>query len=535
MALAATLAGLALVPAGATRTSIDGGTFREGGTFRVGVPGGFVESIDPTAVGVALGFLRTTCAGLLTTPDKPLPSGFRVVPEIAADYPKVSRNGKTYTFTLRNDFRFSTGARVTARDFAHTINRILNPVMRAAAALDLNAISGAQDVIDGKVQTAKGVIAKGDTLTIRLTKPVGDFASRLAFDLCVVPANLPIDPEGATAPIPAAGPYYVSKYVPGQVVDVERNRYYRGDRPHHVHRFSVDLTVDLSAALDRVERGELDYAWVPNNEIGARANDLKRKYGVNKERFFVEPGTFLRMFVLNTEGPLFRNNPRLRQAVNFAVDRKALQRERGGTLAGTLTDQFLPPGLPAYRNVTIYPLRAPDLRKARMLAQGHTRTGKAVLYAATPPLATAQAQIVQRNLKAIGLDVEIKQFPAPLYFQKLATRGEPFDIGSIGFSFPPDPGYVLTSLFDGRTIGKPGFTNWSYFDSAKVNHLLARAARLRTGPSRNRTYRDLDVQLARDAAPAVPFSYDNSLTLVGPRTGCVVVNPDLDLTAVCLK
>ena len=47
------------------------------------------------------------------------------------------------------------------------------------------------------------------------------------------------------------------------------------------------------------------------------------------------------MFVLNTSGPLFRNNVKLRQAVNFAVDRKALTRELGA-LAGTPTDQYLP-------------------------------------------------------------------------------------------------------------------------------------------------------------------------------------------------
>jgi hypothetical protein len=63
---------------------------------------------------------------------------------------------------------------------------------------------------------------------------------------------------------------------------------------------------------------------------------------------------------------------------------------------------------------------------------------------------------------------------------------------------------------------------------------MRRAARLRGGP-RYRAYGDLDVQLARDAAPMVGVEYVNAATLVSNRVGCVVVRPLLDLTAVCLK
>jgi hypothetical protein len=89
-------------------------------------------------------------------------------------------------------------------------------------------------------------------------------------------------------------------------------------------------------------------------------------------------------------------------------------------------------------------------------------------------------------------------------------------------------------MFDGRTIGEPGFGNWSYFDSPKYNRLLDRASRL-TGEVRFRAYGELDVQLSRDAAPAIPFAVFNNLAFVSKRTGCVVMNPFLDLTAVCLK
>ena len=91
-------------------------------------------------------------------------------------------------------------------------------------------------------------------------------------------------------------------------------------------------------------------------------------------------------------------------------------------------------------------------------------------------------------------------------------------------------------MFDGRTIADaPEFGNFSYFNSPKYNRALAQASRIPTGPERYRTYGELDVDIARNAAPAIAVSYDNTPTLVSARTGCVIVNPELDLAAVCLK
>lgn len=469
----------------------------------------------------------------MTTPDKPLPAGLRVVPEIATDYPKVTNRRRTYTFTIRQRVRFSTGAPVTARSFAHTINRILHPTMKSPYASSFEEVVGAHDVMEAKAATASGIVASGNTLTVRLTRPVGDFLTRL-LDLCVVPENTPIDPEGAKAPVPGAGPYYVAEYIAGRRVVLERNRFYFGTRPRHVDRFVIDLTSPRETILDRVERGELDYALVPPQDFADRAEVLRRKYGVNRSRFFVMPANNLRMFVLNTQGPLFGNNVKLRQAVNFAVDRKALLRERG-PLAGYLTDQYLPPRLPGFRNEHIYPLKAPDIAKARVLARGNLRGGHAVLYVPSQPIGIAQGEIVRQNLKRMGLDVEIKQFPGPVLFQKLATRGEPFDIGWIGLNDISPDGSLLNFLFDGRKIGQPGYGNYSYFDSRQYNRRLEAASRLPVGPDRNRAYGELDVDIAKNAAPAIAYAYDNTFTLVSQRTGCVIVKPELDLAAVCLK
>src|SRR5262249_13627586 len=133
---------------------------------------------------------------------------------------------------------------------------------------------------------------------------------------------------------------------------------------------------------------------------------------------------------MNTEGPLFRNNVELRQAVNFALDRTDMLSGLGPPWSGSVTDDYLPPGLPGYVDAHLYALRHPNLEKARALAAGHTRSGKAVLYTCELIISGCQtsAQFIQRDLRAIGIDVEIKEFPYAVYLAKTATRGEAFDL-----------------------------------------------------------------------------------------------------------
>ncbi|MGH3077790.1 MAG: ABC transporter substrate-binding protein [Gaiellaceae bacterium] len=505
---------------------------KEGGTFRVVALSANFDAIDPALynlVGSAQ-ILRPACAGLMGFPNKKLPAGLRLSPELAEDDPVISRNGKTYTFTIRRDARFSTGARVLARDVVHSLERVFTPRMQSPFAQEpLASIVGARAMLDGKATKLSGAVARGRTLILRLRKHVGDFPGHAS--VCVVPANVPVDPEGAQAPLPSAAPYYVAQYTPGERLVLARNRFYRGARPQHVSEIVANLESDAGAMVDRVETGNADF-FLGSAALASFASDLTQRYGINRSQFFSVPGNFLRMFVLNTSRPLFKNNVELRRAVNFAVDRKDLTREFG-VAAATPTDQYQPPIFPGFRPERIYPLGGPDLREARRLAAGHTRGGKAVLYTCDSPVCVAQAQILQRDLKAIGLDLEVATFPGTLAFEKMATEPGLFDIGRVGFALA-DPG-AFAGSFDGRSIGEPSNQNWSYFDSPRFNRLIEAAGRLRFGAIRNRAYGELDVLLSRDAAPAIPYAVSNALTFVSARTGCIVLNPSLDLTAVCLK
>ncbi len=514
---------------------------RTGGIFRISLaPQAGLDNIDSalsfTAPGWAL--IDTTCARLMTYPDRPPPAGFRVVPEVAARFPKISRDLKSFTFTLRRGFRFSDGAPVRASAFARAINRMLAPSMKSPGALFTRDIVGAADVLSGRRAAATGVRARGNTLVVRFTRPAPGFPTLTTLPFfCAVPPTLPIDPEGVGV-FPTAGPYHVTDYRPGERLVLRRNPFYRGKRPHHVDGFDVDLGAPSpSEEIRRIEQGEADWGYNLAGVFLDPALGLEQKYGINRSQFFLKPGLTLRMFAFNSSRPLFRNNPRLRRAVNFALDRRALQTTAGGPLAGRVTDQYLPPLVPGFRNARIYPLGRPDAHKAKELAHGSLRGGKAVLYTSNIPLAIAAAQLAKQQLDEIGLRVEIKPIPfhaaSAAYLDLLAAHSEPWDMALVLWTPNlPDPEAYINLLLDTHHIGA---TNLSRFSSTGYDREMRRAERLPQARARNRAYGVLDVRLARDAAPLAALSIVNEATFVSKRVGCVVLRPGLDLTAVCLK
>jgi ABC-type transport system substrate-binding protein len=497
-----------------------------------------IDYMDPALASSPPGWalLDTTCARLMSYPDKPPPAGFRLRPEVAAGFPAVSRDGKTYTFKLRKGFRFSDGTPVRASAFARAINRTLAPEMNSPGVLYTRDIVGAGRVLTGKAPAASGVVARGQTLVVRLTRRAPDFAHRTASTFfCAVPPTLPIDPEGAGV-LPAAGPYHVVEYRRGERVVLRRNRFYGGSRPHHVSGFDVDLrAASPQEVLRRVDRGEADWGHTLSGIYFDPSLELVRKYGLNRSQFFLRRGLTLRLMAFNSGRPLFADNPQLRRAVNFALDRRALV-NAGGSRVSRPSDQYLPSILPGFRNANVYPLKRADLERAKALAQGNLRGGKAILYVNSSPLPMAVGQLIRQQLAAIGLDVEVRGIPihsaSAAYYRKLATPGEPWDL-AFGLWSPSyiDPYAYINLLFERRFLGA---TNFARFTSRAHDRQMRLAASAQ-GEERNSAYGTLDVRLARDAAPIAAVDFLNEPTLVSKRVGCVVLRPVLDLTAVCLK
>jgi peptide/nickel transport system substrate-binding protein len=495
-------------------------------TFRVAVSFG-VSAVDPAFFTDLVGapVYSAVCANLYRYPDAGGARGGRLVAEVAAGPPRLSGNGRTYSFTIRRGFRFNTGVPVRAANFAAAINRDLDPRMNSPAALYLQDVVGANNVTAGKAKTASGVRARGNTLRITLKAPAPDLPARLAMSyFCSIPTATKIDPHGVSPP--TAGPYYVAHLDPNTLV-LRRNPYYRGHRPRDPTQIVYELSRPLDAIPLEIERGNVDYGVISFLSTQAVA----KRY---PKQFHVALGANVACLALNNERPLFHDNLPLRQAVNYAIDRKALVAQLA--YASRPTDQYLPPAMPGFRDAKIYPLLKPNVPKARALASGHLRSGKAIMYVRNASTtAMARAQIFQYDLAKIGLAVEIRQSPAP---GSAGTRGEPFDIVDIGCWFPAymDPAAILHPSFDGRILRPTGNTNVAYFNDPRFNRRFAAVTRLR-GRARYRAYGKLDVDLARSGAPAVAYGVVPQTAFVSQRIGCVRLNPlnGLSLGAVCLK
>jgi ABC-type oligopeptide transport system substrate-binding subunit len=544
--LLATLSGLAfavalqLTAAGGAAPGAASGTVQQGGIFRIAINASSgIDSMDPALASTppAWALLDTTCARLLSYPDKAAPAGFRLQPEVASGFPAVSRDGRTYTFILRNGFRFSDGRAVRATAFARAFARVLAPAMRSPGINYARDIVGAGQVVAGKATAPSGVVARGNRLVVRLTRPAPDFPHRMASTFfCAVPPGLPIDAEGIGA-FPAAGPYTVVDYRRGDRVAIRRNPHYGGRRPHHVDGFDVDMrAASPQEVLQRVDRGAADWGHTLSGIYFDPALGLVERYGVNRSQLHVKPGLTLRLLAFNVSRPLFRDNPGLRKAVNFALNRRALV-AAGGSLVSRPSDQYLPSIMPGFQNADVYPLERPDLRRARALANGNLRNAKAILYVNSSPIPTTIGHLIRQQLAEIGLEVEVKGIPlhsaSAAYFGKLATPGEPWDL-AFGLWTPSyvDPFAYINLLFDRRFVGA---TNFARFVSNPATKQMRRAARLPQGSARDSAYASLDTRLARDIAPAAAIDFLNEATLVSERVGCMVLRPALDLTAVCLK
>ena len=529
------------------RQSIPGGV-ASGGTLRIESPTD-VDYMDPALAYSLLSgqLLYATCAELVNYPDKGTPAGSQLIPEVAQSLPTRSPDGRTYTFKIRPGFRFSPPSNepVTAQTFKDTIERTLNPTMHSPLAHYLADVVGAGAYMAGRARHIAGVIASGDSLTIRLLAPAPDFLSRIAEPaFCAVPSDTPVDPNGVRV-IPAAGPYYVATYTPGQGVVLVRNPNYHGSRPHRFERIELAVGIAAQRTVTDVESGSADYTnlglWTFSatggstaRGIAALASELAARYGPGsaavrggRQRYFVNPVLQLDFFALNTHRPPF-SDVRLRKAINYAIDRRALAALGDGyqPLPEHPTDHYLPPGLPGFRDAPVYPL-TPDLAKARQLASGNGRT--AVLYTCELSPCPEQAQIVKTDLAALGLRVQIKTFPLAALAAKFATPGEPFDLAWEGW-LPdyPDPYSMLTPLLSDNAIA-PSFEDPAY------QRRLAAAESL-SGPKRYLTYGELDLDLARNAAPLAAFGNLSSHDFFSARVGCQTYGVyGIDLPALCIK
>jgi YVTN family beta-propeller protein len=360
-----------------------------GGTLRL-LSASWLGTIDPAMSYPSMPpvFTEATYDTLATFQRVGGSGGLQLVPDLALALPMPQAGGTEYTFVLRPGLHYSNGAPVRPEDFRYALARVfaLNPAARSF----FTGLLGADACHSGSPCNLARAITVDDhaqTVTFHLTAPDGDFLYKLAFSFTApVPASVPVHDVG-TSPVPATGPYMITRDVPGREIDLARNPDFRlwsaaaqpGGFPDRMV-WSIGLTPGQEVAA--IEAGRADWALDPPPGY----QSLNARY---PSQVHLNPLPGISYVAFNVTVPPF-NDLRVRQAVSLAADRNQAVSALGGPGAAQPTCQILPPGVPGYRPYcpfTVDPGASgtwigPDLARARQLvAASHTEGMRVVVWA----------------------------------------------------------------------------------------------------------------------------------------------------------
>jgi peptide/nickel transport system substrate-binding protein len=431
------------------------------------------------------------------------PDGATIVPYLAQDLPKVSSDGKTYTLTLRKGLKYSNGTPVKASDFKATIERDFQ--VDSPGVGFFSGIVGADQYGKTKKGSISGIVTNDATgqITIKLAAPQGDFENILATEFAApVPANTPAKDQ-STHPAPATGPYIIQSYSPNkQIVEVRNPNFdaslFGGNVPSgNPDKVVWDVIGDDSVALQRVISGQDDwssYHPIPPDRLAS----VQQKYG-NQLKVFTPANTYY--FFMNVREKPF-DNLKVRQALNYAIDRQALVRIYGGLAQPT--ENLLPPTYPSYKKHALYPY---NLAKAKQLVAASGDKGMPVtVWNHARGLDPKAGDYVTSVLNQLGFKAKEKIINAAVYWTTIGNQATHAQIGFADwFQDYPHPLDWLDVLLNGERITQTHNNNYSDYDNKAVN---TKIDALKKQPvltsSVNSQWAGLDATIMKDA-PWIPI------------------------------
>jgi peptide/nickel transport system substrate-binding protein/oligopeptide transport system substrate-binding protein len=412
-----------------------------------------------------------------------------------AQYWRASRDNLTWTFTLRKGVRFHNGREVTADDVVFSLTRLLDPKVKSAAADLFLGVHGAREFRDGRAATVRGLTAL-DAATVRvvLDEAQAPFVSMLAVGHAkIVPRDLVTQQGDAFGEAPVGtGPFRFERWERGKQIVLAANAGYFGGAPRLdriVYRiFPGEKTAEMFAEF---RRGHLEDSPVPMQDY---PNVLASTPGTHVKR----PMFSVRFLGLNTRvKPL--GDPRVRQALIYAIDREAIVQEatRGRFV---LARGILPPGTlgynPRLRGYEYDPARARELLAQAGYPQG--RGLPPLTIGASVKLEPEHPRIV-RALDAVGVRAEFRYVTDWPQFLRMMTDGQFPVYQHAWLADVPDPDNFLFKLFHSRSP-----RNYTGYSNPQLDALLQRARNESDGQRRVDLYRRAE-QLVVDDAVVIPF------------------------------
>ncbi|GAA4071981.1 ABC transporter substrate-binding protein [Actinomadura miaoliensis] len=528
---------------------------RRGGVLTM-VGAGDVDHLDPALAyhTVTRGIVRAYTRQLVGYPaGRDREAAGRIVADLATEVPsaangRVAARGTRYTFTLRDGVCWNTpsGARpVTAQDVVRGIKRLAHP-MAPSPGLPyfLSTIDGMAEFRDALARGprtpeaiaermehtgVRGMRAVGTTeVVFTIRHPATDFLNMLALPFATpAPAeylpHVPGSPE-LNETLMSNGPYEVTRHVRGRRITLGRNPAWApetdGLRAAHVDGVDIRQGVSEEDAYELVASGAADMLW-DVQPLTARLPDLLR---TGDPRLEVCPAGLLSPYlVINVVSPNEGNatgDRKVRQALQYAVDKAAVSLVWGGPRLNDIADQILPPLCTAHREFRPYRTeggRGDPERAGRLLAEAGYPEGLTLrLVFRDADIHPETAETVKVALARAGIRVKtvpasINEFFDDYLSSSSAAREGAWDIALTGWEpdwYGNNARTYLQPLFGSRGVADNGDwgSNFGRYRNEKVDDLLDAAL---TSESQKRAagfFRRLEEEVMRDAA-VVPILF----------------------------
>jgi peptide/nickel transport system substrate-binding protein len=539
--LRAALAVVGLAVIALSLASCGGGSGgKEGGTL-TGSYASFPDYLDPTISYTAEGWtaMYDTYLPLLTYAHASGAAGSKVVPALAESLPKVTNGGKTYTLTLRKGLKYSDGTPVKASDFASTVERLFK--LNSPGSPYYSSIVGAEQFAKTKTGGIPGIKTYDKTgkITIELTQPRGTFTNELALlFVALLPSDTPAKTLSANPP-PATGPYEIVKSEPGRGWSYARNPQWAKANGKlipevpsgHVDKVEIKVVRNGATQVNEIERNKTN--WMQTIVPADLYSKVKDRF--EGTQFRVEHQINLYYFWMNTTKAPF-DDPKVRQAVNYAVDPAALERIYAGSLVAA--HQILPDGMPGHKAFNLYPS---NMGKAKaLLKEANPSDRDITVWTDNESPNDAAGAYYQDVLSKLGFNAKLKTINADSYTTIIGNESTPdLDTGwADWFVDYPHPNGFFQPLLAGESIAPTNTYNFSRMDDPKLNAKISKLSTEQLGPKQESEYATLDKEYM-EQAPWAPYGSITTSTFVDSEVDLdkVVFNPTFgqDLTSFQFK
>ncbi len=452
-----------------------------------------------------------------------LDNELEVQPDLAETW-EISEDGRTYTFTLRDDARFADGTPITSEDVRYSLERASDPRLAPSLPIQtyLSDVVGMNEKLMGEADHISGLrVIDEHTLSLTIDEPRSYFLSKLVHPTTYIVDQQTVEKGGNrwTERPNGSGPFEIEAWQHDQQLVIKRNVNYHHDVAR-LDRVTFLMGALASNSMVQYEQGKIDITRVSSFTL-ARVQDSDNP--LSKE--LVEtPQLSLSYIGMNVEAPPF-DDKNIRQACALLIDRSRLAEV-------TLNDSvapargILPPGMPGYNPNLAEP--TVDIERAKQLM----RESKYGSIEGLPPIVaygggwtTVIQDIAEEEL---ALPVEIRDFEQfGDYIQLLQQKEIPMYSISWLADYP-DPENFLDVLFRSGSL-----ENYSNYSNPDVDALLDEAATETDEQKRWKLYQEAE-QIILDDAPIIPLYHDVEYILVKPYVKGLHMTPMgiLDLSTV---